>query len=83
MLKIPSFSIGEGYSENDHFDVVKGDADTLGGLIMEISQSIPSRGDEVLAPSFRFIVESADRRRIKRVKVIRMEEERDSEDNEE
>lgn len=68
---------------NDHFDVVKGDADTLGGLIMEISQSIPSRGDEVLAPSFRFIVESADRRRIKRVKVIRMEEERDSEDNEE
>ncbi len=67
----------------DHFDEVKGDADTLGGLIMEISQSIPSRGDEVLAPSFRFIVESADRRRIKRVKVIRMEEENESEDNEE
>lgn len=66
----------------DHFEEVKGDADTLGGLIMEISQSIPSRGDEVLCPGFRFIVESADRRRIKRVKVVRIEEEPESEDNE-
>lgn len=59
----------------DFFDPIKGDADTLGGLVMEISQNIPGRGDEVTAEGFRFIVESADKRRIKRVKVIREQEE--------
>lgn len=59
---------------NDLFDEVKGESDTLGGLIMEINQSIPSRGDKIDCINFTFVVESADRRRVKRVKVIRNEE---------
>jgi len=65
---------------NDLFDEVKGEADTLGGLIMEINQSIPSRGDEIESMGFKFKIESADRRRIKRVKVIRIEVEENTED---
>lgn len=65
---------------NDYFDSLKGDADTLGGLIMEIGQSIPNRGDEVACEDFRFIVESADKRRIKRVKVVREQLEKEEND---
>jgi putative hemolysin len=51
------------------FDGVRGDADTLGGLILEISGSIPQMGDKIDLEDYRFTVESVDKKRIKRVKV--------------
>lgn len=56
--------------DNDVFDDVKGDADTLGGLIMEVHQDIPNKKDEIQIDGFTFVVESVDDRRIQRVKLI-------------
>ncbi len=55
--------------ESDYFDEVKGDADSLAGLIMEITQNIPSVGDKMAYGIFDFVIESADKRRINRVKT--------------
>ena len=54
----------------DHFDKIKGEADTLGGMLMEIQEEIPSKGEKIITQDITFTVESADSRRIKRVKVL-------------
>lgn len=59
----------------DYFEEVKGEADTLGGLLMEINQNIPIRGDVLTYENFEFKIESADKRRVKRVKVTYQETE--------
>lgn len=56
--------------ESDYFDDVKGEADSLAGLIMEITQNIPSVGDKIEYGMFTFIVESADKRKVNRIKTI-------------
>ncbi|MCB9262735.1 MAG: gliding motility-associated protein GldE [Flavobacteriales bacterium] len=56
---------------SDYFDDARGEADTLAGMLMEIHQGIPKRGDLIEFEEFTFLVESADRRRVKRVKVSR------------
>lgn len=53
----------------DYFEKVKGDSETLGGLLMEIQEGIPSKGDKITYDNISFTVESADSRRIKRVKM--------------
>lgn len=51
------------------FDEVKGDSDTLAGLLIEIEGRIPKKGDIVNFKEMDFSVESADKRRVKRVKI--------------
>jgi putative hemolysin len=53
----------------DYFERVKGDSETLGGLLMEIKEEIPSKGEKIIYDNIAFTVESADSRRIKRVKM--------------
>jgi putative hemolysin len=53
----------------DYFEKVKGDADTLGGLLMEIQEKIPRKGEKIIFDNLAFVVESADSRKIKRVKM--------------
>lgn len=53
----------------DYFEIVKGDSETLGGLLMEIKEEIPSKGEKIIYDNIAFTVESADSRRIKRVKM--------------
>jgi putative hemolysin len=55
--------------EDDLFDEVKGDADTLAGLVLELAGKIPVVGEIVSYAEYTFCVEAADKRRIKRVKV--------------
>ena len=52
------------------FDEVKGDADTLAGLILEIKGEIPSSKEEVKCKTFTFTIEEVDNRRIKQIKVV-------------
>lgn len=59
------------------FDEVRGDADTLAGLILELQGEIPENGDEINFPPFRFIVEQVDNQRIKQVRVSLKNEEED------
>jgi putative hemolysin len=55
--------------EDDLFDEVKGDADTLAGLVLELAGKIPVVGEVLSYAEYTFCVEAADKRRIKRVKV--------------
>ena len=66
----------------DYFEKVKGDADTLGGLLMEIQEKIPSKGEKIIFDNITFTVESADSRRIKRVKLSIARTQREADENE-
>jgi len=56
--------------EPDTFEDIREEADTIGGLLLEISGDLPTLGDKINYNHFTFIVEAADKRKIKRVKVI-------------
>jgi gliding motility-associated protein GldE len=53
----------------DTFDKVKGDSDSLAGLILELSGDIPKVNDVIRSGDFEFTVLDANSSRIKKVKV--------------
>jgi len=55
--------------ELDYFDDIKGESDSLAGLILEHEGRIPKIGDVVVLKVFTLQIESVDLRRIKRIKV--------------
>jgi len=55
--------------EIDYFDDLKGESDSLAGLVLEVKGRIPKIGEVCKIPPYTMVVESADLRRIKRVKV--------------
>lgn len=56
-------------SEESLFDDIKGEADTLAGLILELKGEIPSKNDIINCKKFVFTIDSVDNRRIKKIKV--------------
>jgi gliding motility-associated protein GldE len=60
------------------FEDAKGEADTLAGLIIEIEGRIPTKNEKISFKKLNFIIESADNRKIKRVKItIERDEEKE------
>jgi gliding motility-associated protein GldE len=57
------------------FDEVRGDADSLAGLILELMEKMPERGEKITYGHFTFTVKAVDNRRIKRVLVTLSEPE--------
>jgi len=55
--------------EDDIFDKVGGDADTLAGILLELEGEIPAAGLAINYKNFVFEVVSSDVRRIKQIKV--------------
>ncbi len=55
--------------ESDPFEEVRGDSDTLAGLILELTGEIPAQGFSIDYKQFRFRILSADKRRIKKLRV--------------
>jgi putative hemolysin len=55
--------------EQDIFDEIKGEADTLAGLILEYEGEIPEKNKKIFYKHFEFKIESADNRRIKQIRV--------------
>ncbi|MHA6249792.1 gliding motility-associated protein GldE [Pontibacter sp. CAU 1760] len=53
----------------DAFNEVKGENETVAGLILTLFSRIPRVGEEITYARFHFTVESADFKRIKRVKI--------------
>jgi len=51
------------------FNKIKGDAETLAGLILEIKGEIPGLNEKMEFKQFIFTVEAVDNRRIKQIKV--------------
>ncbi|MEP0367875.1 MAG: gliding motility-associated protein GldE [Cyclobacteriaceae bacterium] len=52
------------------FDNVKGDSESLGGLLLEMHTKLPNAGEKVRYGSFVFTVVAVDQKRIKRVRVF-------------
>ncbi|MCU4163353.1 gliding motility-associated protein GldE [Marinilabiliaceae bacterium A049] len=55
-------------TEEDSFDDVRGEAETLAGLILELKGEIPQKNEKIEYKKFIFTVLSVDNRRIKRIK---------------
>jgi putative hemolysin len=55
--------------EEEEFENQKGESETIAGFVLEISGSFPKIGEKVLFKDYQFIVESMDKKRLKRVKV--------------
>lgn len=55
--------------EDDIFDSVKGESDTLAGLILELKGKIPEKGDETHFLNYTFKAIEVDVKRIKRILV--------------
>jgi putative hemolysin len=55
--------------EDDIFDEVRGDADSIAGLLLELLQKMPEKGEKVTYKLFTFTVKAVDKRRIKQVQV--------------
>jgi len=55
--------------EIDYFDEIKGESDSLAGLVLEVEGRILKIGDICKIPPYTMMVESADLRYIKRLKV--------------
>jgi len=55
--------------EEDPFEEVRGESETLAGLILELTGEIPQKDQIIKYGDFVFRIETADRRRIKEVKV--------------
>jgi gliding motility-associated protein GldE len=56
-------------SDDSVFDDVKGEADTLAGLILELKGEIPVKNDTITYKNFVFSIEAVDNRRIKQIKA--------------
>jgi putative hemolysin len=55
--------------EDEPFEEVKGESETLAGLILELTGEIPEKDEVIKYRNFSFMIESADRRRIKQIRV--------------
>ena len=52
-----------------YFEEIKGESDTLAGLILEMEGRIPVAGYSTSYKEFGFVIEKADKRRIIEIKV--------------
>ena len=55
--------------EEDLFKEVRGESETLAGLILEMTGEIPRKDHTINYKGFRFRIESADKRKIKEIRV--------------
>jgi CBS domain containing-hemolysin-like protein len=54
---------------DDTFEDVRGESETLAGLILELTGEIPQKGQMISYRNFSFKIESADKRRIREIRV--------------
>ncbi len=52
------------------FDKVKGESESLGGLLLEINSTLPRAGEKIAFENFLFTIVAVDARRIKRIRVL-------------
>jgi len=55
--------------DTDTFDEVRNEADTIGGMLLEVSGHLPVKNEMITIDNFLFTIEAVDKRKIKRVKV--------------
>ena len=57
------------HCNDDEFNEVKGNADTLAGLILEMTGEIPQKNEKLVFKNYSFLITAVDARRIKKVKL--------------
>lgn len=62
--------------EDDVFEAVRGESDSLGGLILELEGRMPVKGSLIKYHQFDFLIIDSDERRIKEVKLTINKEDR-------
>ncbi len=55
--------------DEDIFADVRGDAETLAGLMLELKRDFPRKGDSFVSHNIRFTIEQVERHRIDKIKV--------------
>lgn len=55
--------------EGEQFDEIKGEAETIAGLILELKGSFPKKGEVIKLENYEFTIEHLDKRRIHRIKL--------------
>ena len=55
--------------EGEQFDEIKGEAETLAGLILEIRGGFPKKGEIIKLDNYEFTIEHVDEKRIHRIKL--------------
>lgn len=55
--------------DSSTFEAVKGDSESLGGLLLEMHTKLPHAGEKIKYESFVFTVVAVDQKRIKRIRV--------------
>ena len=55
--------------DEEVFDKVKGEAETLAGFLLELAQALPKKGQQLVFEKIVFTVESVDRKRIRQIKI--------------
>ena len=58
-------------SNKSNFEKIKGESESLGGLLLEINNKMPSKGDKINFDNFVFTIMSVDKKRIRRVRVYK------------
>ncbi len=54
--------------DEEDFENQKGESETIAGFVLEISGSFPRRGEKIIFNKYQFVVESLDKKRLKRIK---------------
>lgn len=52
------------------FEAEKGDSETLAGFVLELFGKIPQKNEKTKFNDYQLIIEAADKRRVKRIKVV-------------
>ena len=56
--------------EEGIFERSKGESESIAGFVLEIAQALPKVGQVIKFEGYQFVIESVDRKRIKRIKII-------------
>ena len=52
------------------FEETKADSESLAGFLLEVAQEFPEMGQQIIFDKYKFIIESADKKGIKTIKII-------------
>lgn len=58
------------WEDEDFFDAIKGEAETLAGMLLELAKKLPRKGQKIRYKGFQFTIEEVDRKRIVQIKVV-------------
>lgn len=56
--------------DEEIFEKAKGESESIAGFVLETAQAFPKIGQVIKFEGYQFVIESVDRKRIKRIKVI-------------